>query len=171
MNGGDVSLRPAEPRDVPAITAIYALEVREGTASFEIEPPDAVEIARRLREVQAQRLPWLVACVDGDAAGYAYACPYRPRAAYAATVEDSVYVARDRRGLGIGRLLLEAVIEACSGAGRREMVAVIGDSANLGSIRLHESCGFRLVGTLQGVGRKHGRWIDTVLMQRSLHAG
>lgn len=162
------TLRPAAPEDVPAIAAIYAVEVLEGTASFEIEPPDAIEMARRLTEVLGRGLPWLVAEMDGEIAGYAYAGPYRTRAAYAATVENSVYVARTRRGHGIGRMLLAALIEACAVAGRREMVAIIGDSANAASVRLHEACGFRLVGTLRGVGRKHGRWIDTVLMQRSL---
>lgn len=170
MTSGVTTLRPASPGDLPAIAAIYAVEVLEGTASFEIEPPDEAEMARRLADVLGRGLPWLVAELDGEIAGYAYAGPYRTRAAYAATVENSVYVARSCRGHGIGRMLLDALIEACAAAGRREMVAIIGDSANAASIRLHEACGFRLVGTLQGVGRKHGRWIDTVLMQRSLRS-
>lgn len=170
MTSGVTTLRPASPGDLPAIAAIYAVEVLEGTASFEIEPPDEAEMARRLADVLGRGLPWLVAVLEGEIAGYAYAGPYRTRAAYAATVENSVYVARSCRGHGIGRMLLDALIEACAAAGRREMVAIIGDSANAASIRLHEACGFRLVGTLQGVGRKHGRWIDTVLMQRSLRS-
>ena len=170
MTSGVTTLRPASPGDVPAIVAIYAVEVLEGTASFEIEPPDEAEMARRLADVLGRGLPWLVAVLEGEIAGYAYAGPYRTRAAYAATVENSVYVARSWRGHGIGRMLLDGLIEACAAAGRREMVAIIGDSANAASIRLHEACGFRLVGTLQGVGRKHGRWIDTVLMQRSLRS-
>ncbi|HEX6014853.1 MAG TPA: GNAT family N-acetyltransferase [Geminicoccaceae bacterium] len=161
-------LRPASPGDLAAIAAIYELEVRHGTATFELEPPDAAELGRRLAKVRAAGLPWLVAELDGQVGGYAYAAPYRDRSAYRFTVEDSVYLAAWARGRGIGRRLLDAVIEAARVAGMRQMVAVIGDSANLASVRLHRSCGFADVGMLRDVGFKFGRWLDTVLMQRSL---
>jgi phosphinothricin acetyltransferase len=161
-------LRPATAADLPAIRAIYAPEVLEGTATFELEPPDVAEIGARLAKVERQRLPWLVAELSGTVAGYAYAAPYRDRPAYRFTVEDSVYIARSARGHGLGRALLEAVLDGAHAAGMRQMVAVIGDTANAGSIRLHQACGFSHVGTLRGVGFKFGRWLDTVLMQRSL---
>ncbi|MEZ5930793.1 MAG: N-acetyltransferase family protein [Alphaproteobacteria bacterium] len=161
-------IRPAERTDLQAVQEIYALEVLEGTASFETTPPDVVEMERRYQSVLDAGLPYVVAEVGGRIGGYAYAGPYRTRPAYHLTVENSVYVARDSRGCGIGMALLESVIERSTAAGKREMVAVIGDSANHGSIRLHEKAGFRLVGNLEGVGFKFGRFIDTVLMQRSL---
>jgi phosphinothricin acetyltransferase len=161
-------LRPATAADLPAIQAIYAPEVLEGTATFELQPPDAAEIGTRLAKVEEQRLPWLVAELSGTVAGYAYAAPYRDRPAYRFTVEDSVYVARTARGHGLGRALLKAVVDSARAAGMRQMVAVIGDTANESSIRLHEACGFSHVGTLRDVGFKFGRWLDTVLMQRSV---
>lgn len=161
-------LRPAEQADLPAIQAIYAAEVRDGAATFELEPPDTVELGLRLAKVQSLGLPWLIAELDGRAAGFAYAAMYRDRPAYRFTVEDSVYVARWARGTGLGRQLLEAVVAGSTAAGMHQMVAVIGDSANLGSIRLHRACGFDDVGTLRDVGFKFDRWLDTVLMQRSL---
>ena len=161
-------LRPAEQADLPAIQAIYAAEVRDGAATFELEPPDTVELGLRLAKVQSLGLPWLVGELDGRAAGFAYASMYRDRPAYRFTVEDSVYVARWARGAGLGRQLLEAVVAGSSAAGMRQMVAVIGDLANQGSIRLHRACGFDDVGTLRDVGFKFDRWLDTVLMQRSL---
>jgi phosphinothricin acetyltransferase len=164
----DVRLRPAETGDLAAIAAIYAPEVLEGTATFELEPPDAAELGLRLAKVRALGLPWLVAEEGGRIAGYAYAGMHRDRPAYRFTVEDSVYLAPWARGRGIGRLLLEAVLAASRDAGMRQMVAVIGDSANLGSIHLHRACGFADVGTLRDVGFKFGRWLDTVLMQRAL---
>jgi phosphinothricin acetyltransferase len=154
--------------DLGAIRAIYEPEVLAGTATFEIEPPSLEELAARLAKVEAAGLPWLVAEDDGRVAGYAYAAMYRDRPAYRFTVEDSVYVAEAARGHGLGRALLLALIAGARAAGMRQMVAVIGDSANLGSIRLHRACGFRDVGALLGVGHKFGRWLDTVLMQRSL---
>ena len=159
-------LRPALPGDLAAIAAIYGPEVRHGTATFELEPPDAAELGHQ--PGQAAGLPWLVAELDGRVGGYAYAVPYRNRPAYRFTVEDSVYLAADARGRGVGRLLLDAVIEAARDARMRQMVAVIGDSANAASVRLHRACGFADVGTLRGVGFKLGRWLDTVVMQRSL---
>ena len=161
-------LRQAAERDLPAITEIYGHEVREGTASFELEPPDLPEIAHRLGQVRRLGLPWLVAEIDGHLAGYAYAALYRARPAYRHTVEDSVYLAPWARGRGVGRSLLAAVIGGAREAGAHQMVAVIGDSANLGSVRLHRACGFVEVGVLREVGFKLDRWLDTVLMQRRL---
>lgn len=167
----DVTLRRACEDDLGAIRAIYAREVIEGTASFELEPPDEAEMARRFAAVAAQGLPWLAAETDGRLAGYATAGTYRPRPAYRWSVESSIYVARFARRAGIGRLLLGQLVAACAEAGARQMVAVIGDSANVPSVRLHAACGFRHVGTLEKVGFKHGRWLDTVLMQRPLGPG
>jgi phosphinothricin acetyltransferase len=163
-------VRDGRDSDISRITAIYAIEVKEGTASFELEPPDEDEMRRRFQAIRESGLPYLVAVdAGGHMLGYAYAGPYRARPAYGATVEDSVYVAAEARGRGIGRTLLGELIERCRHAGKREMVAIIGDTANRNSIALHEALGFRLVGTLRQVGRKHGRWIDTVLMQLALH--
>jgi phosphinothricin acetyltransferase len=164
-------VRPSIEADISAITAIYAHAVGHGTASFEVEPPDEAEMARRRQAVLAGGYPYLVAEIDGTLAGYAYAGAYRPRPAYRFTVEDSIYVAPDRQGSGVGRALLVALIEACEALGFRQMVAVIGDSASQGSIRLHESLGFRPVGVLEAIGFKHGRWLDAVLMQRPLGHG
>jgi L-amino acid N-acyltransferase YncA len=164
----NVRLRPAETGDLAALAAIYTPEVLEGTATFELEPPDAAELGARLAKVRELGLPWLVAEEGGRIAGYAYAGMHRDRPAYRFTVEDSVYLAPWARGRGIGRQLLEAVVAGSRDAGMRQMVAVIGDSANLGSIGLHRACGFLDVGTLRDVGFKFGRWLDTVLMQRRL---
>lgn len=165
---GPVSLRPADIGDIPAIAAIYAPEVNEGTATFELEPPGEDELARRLEKVRQMGLPWLVAESEGRLAGYAYAGMYRERPAYRFTVEDSVYVAQWAQRRGVGRLLLDQIVSECRLAGMRQIVAVIGDTANTGSIRLHAACGFTMVGTLKDVGFKFGRWLDTVLMQRAL---
>jgi phosphinothricin acetyltransferase len=158
-------LRPALPGD---LAAIYEPEVRHGTATFELDPPDAGELGRRLAKVQAAGLPWLVAELDGRVGGYACAAPYRDRPACRSTVKDSVYLATNARGHGVSRWLLGAVIEAAREAGMRQMVAVTGDSANAASVRLHRACGFAEVGTPRDVGFKFGRWLGTVLMQRSL---
>ncbi len=163
-----IRLRSAAPADLPAIHAIYAPEVLRGTATFELDPPDLAELGQRLAKVQSAGLPWLEAELDGATAGYAYAAAYHNRPAYRFTVEDSVYVAEAWRGRGVGRALLDELIASARKAGRRQMVAVIGDSANEGSIRLHRACGFCDVGTLRHVGFKFDRWLDTVLMQRSL---
>ena len=167
----DVKIRPATGADMDAIAAIYAHHVRHGTASFEIDPPDAAEIARRWSDVERRNLPYLVSEVNGAVVGYAYASPYRPRAAYRFTVENSVYVHPACLGRGLGRILLWALIDACRQRGCRQMIAVIGDSANIASIRLHESFGFRRAGVLRAVGLKFGRWLDTVLMQLPLGGG
>ena len=163
-------VRDGRDSDIAAVTAIYAIEVKDGTASFELEPPDEADMRRRFQAVRQAGLPFLVAAdASGQVLGYAYAGPYRPRPAYAATVENSVYVAAEARGHGIGRTLLAELIDRSRRAGKREIIAIIGDTANQGSIALHRALGFRFVGTLRQAGRKHGRWIDTVLMQLALH--
>ena len=164
-------VRPANPADIPAITRIYRQHVRHGLASFETEPPSAIEMARRQAAVLELGLPWLVAELDGAIAGYAYAGVYRARPAYRYTVEDSVYVDGDATGKGIGSALMPALIDGCARAGRRQIIAVIGDSANLASIRLHEKFGFARVGLLPAVGYKFDRWVDSVLMQREVGGG
>ena len=151
-----------------AIQAIYAHYVLHERCSFEEEAPGVEEMRARRAEVQQRGLPYLVACIGGEVAGYAYATLYRPRSAYRHTVEDSVYVKRGLHGRGVGKALLHTVIARCEAAGFRQMIAVVGDSANIGSTRLHESVGFQRVGTLRNVGFKFGDWIDTVLMQRTL---
>jgi L-amino acid N-acyltransferase YncA len=161
----------ARAADFAAIADIYGFHVLHGLASFELEPPSAEEMARRHAAITARPLPYLVAELDGGVAGYAYAAPYRARPAYCYTVEDSVYVHRDCGGRGIGGRLLAELIARCEAAGCRQMVAVIGDSANGPSIRLHEKFSFARVGLLPAVGYKFGRWVDSVLMQRALGAG
>jgi phosphinothricin acetyltransferase len=170
--GDGLRIRDAAPGDMAAVAAIYAPEVRSGTATFETEPPDAAEMAARLAAVTAAGYPWLVAHRDGAIAGYAYAGPFRTRPAFRFTVENSIYVAEAARGHGVGRALLEHLIGHCTARGFRQMVAVIGDSANQkSSLRLHAGLGFVEVGRLPDVGFKHGRWLDTVLMQRPLGEG
>ena len=164
-------VRPCTRDDLAQVREIYALEVREETASFELEPPDLAEMTARFAAIEAAGLPYMVVELEGRIAGYAYASPYRPRPAYRHTVEDSVYVARFARRQGVGRALLDAVIERAIARGMRQMMAIIGDSAHVASIDLHARAGFRLVGTLENVGWKFGRWLDTVIMQRDLGAG
>jgi len=164
-------VRPATVADLPAITAIYRHHVLHGLASFEIEPPDAAEMARRFTEIRELGLPYLVAECDGNIAGYAYAAVYRTRPAYRYTVENSVYVENDYAGRGVGSALMPALIDGCAAAGRRQIIAVIGDSANHASIRLHEKFGFQRVGLLPAVGYKFGRWVDSVLMQKDVGDG
>jgi phosphinothricin acetyltransferase len=164
-------VRPAIEQDIAAVAAIYGQHVRDGTASFETDPPSIAEMLRRHAQLGAHDYPYLVAEAGGQVLGYAYAGPYRPRPAYRETVENSVYLRPEAAGRGLGTRLLEALIVACADVGFRQMVAVVGDSGNLASIRLHERLGFRLVGVLRSVGFKHGRWLDTVLLQRSLGAG
>ena len=164
-------LRDCREGDLEAVHAIYAREVLEGTASFELEPPDLAELTARWRAIRSARLPYVVAEQDGRVAGYAYAVPYRARPAYRYTVENSVYIAPWARRQGIGRILLDRVIAAATDRGMRQMVAIIGDSANVASIAVHERAGFRVVGVLENVGWKFGRWLDTVIMQRTLGAG
>ncbi len=164
-------MRPATPDDLPAVQSIYAQHVRHGLASFEEEPPATGEMRRRHADVTGKGLPWLVADFAGVVAGYGYCAPYRSRSAYRYVLEDSVYVREDYQGRGVGAALLESLIERCTELGYRQIVAVIGDSANAASINLHASCGFLRVGTLRSVGFKLGRWVDSVLMQRPLGAG
>jgi phosphinothricin acetyltransferase len=164
-------LRPCVSADLGAVTAIYAESVRRGTGSFELDPPDEAEMRRRFAEQQSKALPWLVAERCGVVLGYAYAGPFRPRPAYRFAVENSVYVAETARGQSVGRLLLVELIARCEAAGARQMVAVIGDSANVASIALHAALGFTHSGRLAHVGWKFGRWLDVVLMQRVLGRG
>ena len=165
------SIRPSWPEDVAPICAIYAHHVRHGFASFELDPPEVAEMTRRRQDILDAGLPYLVAELDGAVAGFACAGPYRLRPAYRHTVESTVYVADWAVRRGVGRMLLEALISACEAVGKRQMVAVIGDSGNDASIGLHASVGFSHAGTLKDVGYKHGRWLDAVLMQLGLGAG
>jgi L-amino acid N-acyltransferase YncA len=167
----EVIVRGAGPADIPDITRIYAGAVVHGTATFEIEPPDEAEMARRQQALLARSYPYLVAERAGIIAGYAYAGPYRDRRAYDWCVEDSIYVAPQFHRQGIGRLLLSRLVTDAEALGFRQIIAVIGDSAQAASIAVHERAGFALIGTLRSVGFKHGRWIDTVLMQRPLGRG
>ncbi len=166
-----IVIRNSTDADVSAVRRIYAYHVLHGLGSFEEEPPSATELKRRREDVIEHGLPYLVADIDGAVVGYSYAALYRARSAYRFTIEDSVYVDEGAMGKGVGRALLSAVIARCEAGQWRQMIAVIGDSGNVASIRLHASLGFRLVGTLRAVGFKMGRWADTVLMQRELGAG
>jgi len=165
------TIRPSKAADVAAIAEIYGYHVLNGLASFELLAPSADEIAKRRADVIGKNFPYLVAEADGKVLGYAYASLYRARPAYRHTLEDSVYVHKDFGGRGVGKLLLEALIEACEKAGCRQLIAVIGDSANQGSIRLHGACGFAHVGVMKAVGFKFGRWVDSVYMQRAIGEG
>jgi phosphinothricin acetyltransferase len=167
-----VTVRASQEADLPAIAAIYSHHVLHGFGSFEEAPPDVAELARRRQEILAKGLPYFVATDDrGAVVGYAYASPYRPRSAYRFSIEDSIYVAPGGARKGIGRALLASVIESGTALGYRQMVAVIGDSGNHGSIGLHQALGFKRAGLLTSVGFKAGRWVDGVLMQRALGAG
>jgi L-amino acid N-acyltransferase YncA len=163
-----IAVRPAEERDLAAVQRIYAYYVERTQASFEERAPDVDELRARLLAVRERGLPYLVAEEDGAVVGYGYCTAYRGRAAYRRTVEDSVYLEPGARGRGVGRGLLEALLAACAAAGVREVVAVIADTGDPASVALHRRCGFREAGRLHGVGSKHGRFLDTVLMQRSL---
>jgi len=171
VSRSDIGVRAAIEADLGAIVAIYAHHVRTGTASFEIDAPDGCEMARRWHEVVDRDLPYLVAVLGSAVVGYAYAAPYRPRPAYRFTVEDSVYVRADFARRGIGAMLLAELVSASERAGARQMIAVIGDSANAASIRLHAAAGFTKVGALAIVGWKFERWLDVVIMQRALGPG
>jgi len=163
-----VLIRPAEPADAAAVAAVYGHHVLHGLGTFEETPPSAEEMARRMAAVAATGLPWLLAEEGGRALGYAYAAPFRPRAAYRYTAEDSVYVAPDAQGRGVGRALLQAIVAACEARGLRRLTALIGDTGNTASIALHAACGFERAGLLPAVGFKHERWVDAVWMQRAL---
>jgi len=167
----DISIRPATPADIPAITRIYAHAVRHGTASFEYDPPDEAEMARRQRALLEGGYPYLVAGIGGAVVGYAYAGPYRTRPAYRYTVENSIYIAPEAHRRGLGRALLDRLIAECEARNYRLMIAVIGDSAQAPSIELHRAAGFKMVGAFEAVGYKFDRWLDSVLMQRPLGRG
>jgi len=168
-----VAVRPAVHADVPGIAAVYRPAVLNGTASFELEPPDEAEMARRMQVILDGGYPYLVAEPAGGGAilGYAYAGAYRPRPAYRHSVENSIYVSPDAHRMGVGRALLGELIRRCEAAGFRQMIAVIGDSGQHASIGLHRSMGFRFSGIVHSVGYKHDRWLDQVLMQRNLGPG
>jgi phosphinothricin acetyltransferase len=166
-----LEIRPTSVADLPSITEIYEHAVREGTATFELVPPDLAEMTRRFQALVDSGFPYLVAELDGDVAGYAYASSYRPRPAYRFTVENSVYLQPAIHRRGIGRQLLQRLIGECQARGFRQMIAVIGDSANVASIGLHSRCGFQMIGTHPNVGFKFGRWLDTVMMQLPLGDG
>jgi L-amino acid N-acyltransferase YncA len=166
-----VEIRPSRDEDVPRIREIYAHHVMHGLASFEEVPPSVEDMAGRRRDLLARGLPYLVAEADGMVLGYAYAGPYRTRSAYRFTLENSVYIAQDAIGRGVGRRLLSELIERCTALGYRQMIAVIGDSNHKASIGLHEQAGFRRIGTIEAVGFKFGRWVDSVLMQKALGPG
>ena len=164
-------VRPAAAADIPAVAAIYALHVQTSFASFEETPPTAEEMRRRFERIVALGLPYLVAEIEGGVRGYAYAAPYRERSAYRFTVENSVYIHHGWGRRGIGRVLLAELIERSAAAGKRQMIAVIGDSGNAASIALHAALGFRHAGTLPSAGFKFGRWVDSVLMALPLGDG
>ncbi|KAF1046074.1 GNAT family N-acetyltransferase [Xylophilus sp.] len=164
-------IRPSRDEDVAAIAAIYAHHVLHGTGTFEIEPPSPADMAARRADVRGRGLPWLVAEDGGRVLGFAYANWFKPRPAYRFSAEDSIYVADAARGRGLGRLLLAALAQAAEAAGVRKLLAVIGDSANAGSIGLHEALGFSHVGVLRSVGWKFDAWRDIVLMEKVLGAG
>jgi phosphinothricin acetyltransferase len=167
----EVCIRTATSADIAAITRIYASAVTYGTASFELEPPDQAEMARRQQALLTRNFPYIVAELGGVVVGYGYAGPYRDRRAYDWCVEDSLYIAPEFHRKGVGRLLLTRLVADSEARGFRQMVGVIGDSANTASIAVHAAVGFRLIGNFQSIGFKHGRWLDTVLMQRALGSG
>ncbi len=164
-------LRAATPADAAAIAAIYGHHVVHGLGTFDLTPPTPATMAERMQGILAHGLPYLVAEIDGRVAGYAYAGVFRPRAGYAFTVEDSVYIAPDAVGRGLGKTLLRQVIADCEAMGLRQMIACIGDSGNAASVGLHTSLGFVHSGTVEAAGFKHGRWVDIVFMRLPLGAG
>jgi L-amino acid N-acyltransferase YncA len=171
MTADPLTIRPSTPADLPAITAIYGWNVLNGTGTFETEAPDLAEMTRRRDDVLGKGLPWLVAERSGKVLGYAYANHFRPRRAYRFCLEDSIYLAADAKGQGLGRLLLAELIARCEAAGARQMLAVIGDSQNLGSIGVHRTLGFEHIGVMKSAGWKFDRWCDVVLMQKALGVG
>jgi L-amino acid N-acyltransferase YncA len=164
-------IRPATAADLAAVTDVYAHAVLHGTATFELIPPDLTEMTRRYTSLMDGGYPYFVAALEGRVIGYAYAGPYRPRPAYRFTVENSVYLQPATHRRGIGLQLLQRLIVECEARGYRQMIAVIGDSANAGSIGVHARTGFAMIGTHPDVGFKFGRWLDTVMMQRALGEG
>jgi len=171
MTTSPLVIRLSEAADLPAITGIYGWNVLHGTGTFELDVPDQAEMSRRRDDVLGKGLPWLVAERDGVVLGYAYANHFRPRRAYRFCLEDSIYLADAARGQGVGTLLLAELVSRCEAAGARQMLAVIGDSANAGSIGVHRALGFEHTGILRSAGWKFGRWLDVVLMQKPLGLG
>ncbi len=166
-----MEIRPASDADIGEIQSIYAHHVLTGSGTFEEEPPSVEEMTERFRKVASAGWPWLVATDATGVLGYAYYTQFRDRSAYRYCVEDSVYVREDVRGQGVGKALVAQLIEAATAAGVRQMIAVIGDSENVGSVGVHASLGFQMVGTMRAIGLKFGRWVDVVTMQRSLGKG
>jgi phosphinothricin acetyltransferase len=166
-----MEIRAAADADVPDIQAIYAHHVLNGTGTFEEEPPSVEEMMGRYRKVVDNGHVWLVATDATGVLGYGYYAPFRERSAYRFTVEDSIYVREDVRGQGVGKMLVTKLIELATAAGLRQMIAVIGDSENVGSIGVHASLGFHMIGTMKSSGLKFGRWLDVVTMQRPLGKG
>lgn len=166
-----VTIRLATAADISAVTRIYSHSVEHGTASFELEPPSEAEMSRRMQMLLDGGFPYLIGEIDGTVAGYAYAGPYRPRRAYRFSVEDSIYIDPKAQRQGVGRALLARLIEESTRRGFRQMIAVIGDSAQAPSIELHRAAGFRMIGNIENVGFKFDRWLDSVLMQRALGPG
>jgi len=166
-----LTIRPSTDADLNAIQAVYAHAVEHGTGTFETEVPSVDEMGRRRAEVLGRNLPWLVAERNGELLGYAYANYFRPRLAYRFCVEDSIYLAPAAQGQGVGRMLLAELLARCEAAGARQMLAVIGDAANAGSVGVHTALGFEHTGVLKSAGWKFGRWLDVVLMQRPLGLG
>ena len=164
-------IRPSTDADLPAITAIYRHHVLHGTGTFEIDPPSEADMAARRADVLGRNLPWLVAEKDGEVLGFAYANWFKPRPAYRFSAEDSIYVADAARGMGVGRKLLAELAVQAEAVGVRKLLAVIGDSANAGSIGLHRALGFTDVCVMRSVGWKFGAWRDIVLMEKTLGAG
>ena len=171
MTTNEISIRAATLADAPVIHEIYSFHVRHGTASWELEPPSLEEFQARLTKVLEQGYPYFVAELGETVVGYTFAGPFRPRPGYRYTVENSVYVHPDHQRRGLGRLMLAHLIKVCEELGYRQMIAVIGDSENTPSIRLHRELGFVHIGTFSGIGFKHNRWLDSVLMQRTLGDG
>lgn len=164
-------IRPSDAADLPQITAIYGWNVQNGTGTFELEAPDMAEMTRRRDDVLSKDLPWLVAEREGQVLGYAYANHFRPRKAYRFCLEDSIYLAREAQGQGVGKLLLAELLSRCEARGARQMLAVIGDSKNAGSIGVHKALGFEQTGLIRSAGWKFDRWLDVVMMQRALGVG
>lgn len=164
-------IRPSTEADLGAVTAVYGHQVLHGTGTFELDAPDIADMAKRREAVLANGLPWLVATRGDAVLGYAYANPFRPRRAYRFCLEDSIYLATEAQGQGVGKLLLAELMAQCEARGARQMLAVIGDSANAGSIGVHRALGFEHTGVLKASGWKFGRWLDVVLMQRALGVG
>jgi len=161
-------IRPSTFTDLPAITAVYAWNVMNGTGTFELEAPDLTQMTRRREDVLRKGLPWLVAECEDQVLGYAYANHFRPRKAYRFCLEDSIYLSKDAQGRGVGKMLLTELMSQCEARGARQMLAVIGDSSNTGSIGVHRTLGFEQTGFIKSAGWKFGRWLDVVMMQRGL---